>query len=78
MPISTVVSERQFPWSHPPPVAFTIFLSPLPHRSLALEGKSLIKTLHLEISAPMQAVLLWISLLIPIYLQEDASLMKAK
>lgn len=36
--ISSVVSERQFPWSHLSPLAHTICLHPLPCCSLSTEG----------------------------------------
>lgn len=37
--------EVLFPGSHPPPLARKIF--PLPHRSLILKGRALVKTSHL-------------------------------
>lgn len=46
---SFCVPKTMFHWSHPSPLAFTIFLPPLPHRSLSL-AKSLMKTFHLGLS----------------------------
>ena len=44
-----------FLWSYSFPVDITIFLpflGPFPYRSLSFEGRSLVKTSHLELSVP--------------------------
>lgn len=50
-----------FPWHHPPSIALIIFLPPLCHRSLTLEGRGLIKTSHLGLSAPNSLTLCTLS-----------------
>lgn len=45
------------PWYHPPPLAVTVFLLPLPHTFLTFEGRDLIKTSHLRPSASKIPVL---------------------
>lgn len=37
------VWKTELPWIHPPPLALTIFLCLLPHRSLSPEGRGLMK-----------------------------------
>lgn len=59
-----------FPRSHPPLLAFTIFLSPLLYRSLILKGKGLIKKSHLGLCRPRSLTVhgpVRVSLLIIIY-----------
>jgi hypothetical protein len=41
---SPEVSVRQFPWSHPSPLALKMFLSPHLHRSLGFEGRGVMKS----------------------------------
>lgn len=43
---------KMFPWSHSPPLVLTIFLPPLLHRSPILEVRNVLKTSHLELTAP--------------------------
>lgn len=47
----------------------TIFLPSLPHRSLSLEGRGLMKTLHVGLCAPKPLTLYtpWNSVFVPIY-----------
>lgn len=54
MGIRPVVSGRCVAWSHLSPLALTIFVPPLPHRSLNLKGSGLIKKkkLPLNLCAP--------------------------
>lgn len=53
MSISPAVLGRKmlFPWCHLPPLAITIFSSSLLQESLSPEGRGLIKTSHLGLSA---------------------------
>ena len=44
------VWKTLFPWSHPLPLALRIFLL-LPHNSLSLEGRGLMKASHLGLSS---------------------------
>jgi hypothetical protein len=41
--------EDAIPWSQPLSLSLRIFLLPLPHRSLSLERRGLLKTFHLEL-----------------------------
>lgn len=48
---SVLLWLRLFPLRHPSPLALTVFLPSLPHRCLSVEGRILIKTSYLELSA---------------------------
>lgn len=52
--------KKPFSWSHPLPLALTIFQPPLVYRCLRLKGKGLIKTLHIELSTLLPYEHCWI------------------
>lgn len=60
-----------FPWGDLYPLALTVFLPPLLHRSLNPEGRrGLMTTSHLELSAPSLSLYIvqwWSSTLIPVH-----------
>lgn len=49
---SLSVWKTLLPWNHPSSLTFTISLPPLPHRSLSLQGRNLMKTYHLGLGVP--------------------------
>lgn len=65
------VLKTWVPWSHPPLLALTNFLPPLPQSPLGLKGRDLMKTsprrtLCSTVSHCLHVVQLWVSVLIPV------------
>lgn len=68
---SCYVWKTLFPWNYLSPLALTVFLPPLLHNSLILEGRGLMKISHLGQGTPKSLTLyidqFWVSVLILIY-----------
>lgn len=61
------MSRRQFPRSHPPPLPLSVFLLPLPHRSLRLEFLETSRTGHSQAPHCLHVDQLWVSVLMAVY-----------